>query len=155
MKSMNINTCLCVFINPFAQAGYDTRSVFKWRLTGLNLEFSFSYTGCRNKFIEPRLPYYSLIAGERIVRFIPFPRMLVQCKMQTASSKIWTRFAGHIFNVDNHYTTGASYLCIWVCVFVYVCVYVCVIVCMCVCVCVCICVCVCMCVYVCVCVCGS
>ena len=28
--------------NPSAQAGYDTRSIFKWSLTGLNSEFSFS-----------------------------------------------------------------------------------------------------------------
>ena len=28
--------------NPSARAGYDTRSIFKWSLTGLNSEFSFS-----------------------------------------------------------------------------------------------------------------
>ena len=28
--------------NPSARAGYDTRSIFKQSLTGLNLEFSFS-----------------------------------------------------------------------------------------------------------------
>ena len=28
--------------NPSTQAGYDTRSIFKRSLTGLNLEFSFS-----------------------------------------------------------------------------------------------------------------
>ena len=32
-----------IFTNPSAQAGYDTRSIFfKWSLTGLNSEFSFS-----------------------------------------------------------------------------------------------------------------
>ena len=31
-----------LFTNPSARAGYDTRSIFKWSLTGLNLEFSFS-----------------------------------------------------------------------------------------------------------------
>ena len=31
-----------IFTNPSAPAGYDTRSVFKRTLTGLNLEFSFS-----------------------------------------------------------------------------------------------------------------
>ena len=30
------------FTNPSAQAGYDTRSIFKQSLTGLNSEFSFS-----------------------------------------------------------------------------------------------------------------
>ena len=31
-----------LFTNPFARAGYDTRSIFKRSLTGLNSEFSFS-----------------------------------------------------------------------------------------------------------------
>ena len=31
-----------IFTNPFAQAGYDTRSIFKRSLTGLNSEYSFS-----------------------------------------------------------------------------------------------------------------
>ena len=31
-----------LFTNPSARAGYDTRSIFKRSLTGLNLEFSFS-----------------------------------------------------------------------------------------------------------------
>ena len=31
-----------IFTNPSARAGYDTRSVFKQSLTGLNSEFSFS-----------------------------------------------------------------------------------------------------------------
>ena len=40
--------CVCVFVwviiftNPSARAGYDTRSIFKRSLTGLNSEFSFS-----------------------------------------------------------------------------------------------------------------
>ena len=31
-----------IFTDPSAQAGYDTRSIFKQSLTGLNSEFSFS-----------------------------------------------------------------------------------------------------------------
>ena len=31
-----------LFTNPSARAGYDTRSIFKQNLTGLNSEFSFS-----------------------------------------------------------------------------------------------------------------
>ena len=31
-----------LFTNPSARAGYDTRSIFKRNLTGLNSEFSFS-----------------------------------------------------------------------------------------------------------------
>ena len=45
-----------IFTNPSARAGYDTRSIFKWSLTGLNSEFSFSKTS---------LPYYlPLLEGE-------------------------------------------------------------------------------------------
>ena len=33
---------LLLFTNPSARAGYDTRSIFKQSLTGLNSEFSFS-----------------------------------------------------------------------------------------------------------------
>ena len=33
---------ITIFTNPSARAGYDTRSNFKWSLTGLNSEFSFS-----------------------------------------------------------------------------------------------------------------
>ena len=33
---------LIIFTNPSARAGYDTSSIFKRSLTGLNSEFSFS-----------------------------------------------------------------------------------------------------------------
>ena len=33
---------IIIFTNPSAQAGYDTRSIFKRSLTGFNSEFSFS-----------------------------------------------------------------------------------------------------------------
>ena len=35
-------TLMVLFTNPSARAGYDTRSIFKRSLTGLNSEFSFS-----------------------------------------------------------------------------------------------------------------
>ena len=73
------------FTNPSAQAGYNTRSIFKWSLTGLNSEFSFSLTSCLNKAEESSLYYYLPIAGGRIIRFIPFPRVLVLCAMQSVS----------------------------------------------------------------------
>ena len=92
--------------NPSARAGYDTRSVFKRSLTGLNSEFFFSYTSCLTKAEEPSLPYYLPIAGGRIIEFIPFPRVLVLCEMQLASSRIWTRVAVSISYDDNDYTTG-------------------------------------------------
>ena len=68
-----------IFTNPSTRAGYDTRSIFKHSLTGLNSEFSFSQTSCHTKAKEPSLPYYLPIAGGRIIGFIPFPRVLVLC----------------------------------------------------------------------------
>ena len=94
--------------NPSARAGYDTRSIFKRSLTGLNSEFSFSSTSCLTKAEEPSLPYYLPIAGGRIIGFIPFPRVLVLCEMQSVSFRIWTRVAVSISYDDNHYTTGTS-----------------------------------------------
>ena len=94
--------------NPFARAGYDTRSVFKRSLTGLNSEISFSKTRSLTKAEEPSLPYYIPIAGGRIFGFIPFPRVLVLWEMQSVRSRIWTRVAVSISCDDNHYTTGTS-----------------------------------------------
>ena len=97
-----------LFINPSALVGYDTRSIFKRSLTGLNLEFSFSLTSCLTKAEEHSLPNYLPIAGGRIIGFIPFPRVLVQYEMQSISSRIWTRVAVSISYDDNHYTTGTE-----------------------------------------------
>ena len=57
---------------------------------------------------EPSLSYYLPIAGGRIIGFIPFPRVLVLCEMQSVSSRIWTRIAVFISYGDNDYTTGTS-----------------------------------------------
>ena len=97
---------LPLFTNPSAQAGYDTRSIFKQSLTSLNSEFSFFYTSCLTKAEESSLPYYLPIAGGRIIGFILFPRVLVLCEMQSVSSRIWTRVAMSISYDNNHYTTG-------------------------------------------------
>ena len=77
-----------VFTNPSVQAGCDTRLIFKQSLTGFNSEFSFSLSGYLTKSQEPSLPYYLPVAGGRIIGFIPFPRVLALCEMQSASSKI-------------------------------------------------------------------
>ena len=55
---------------------------------------------------EPSLSHYLPIAGGRIIGFIPFPRVLVLCEMQSVSSRIWTRIAVFISYGDNDYTTG-------------------------------------------------
>ena len=77
-----------IFTNPSAWGGYDTRSIFKRSLTGLNSEFSFSLTSCLTKAEERSLPYYLPIARGRIIGFIPFPRVLVLCEMQSVLSRI-------------------------------------------------------------------
>ena len=103
-----IDIIFLLFTNPSARAGYDTRSIFRRSLTGLNSEFSFSYTSCLTKAEEPSLSYYLPIAGGRIIVFIPFARVLVLCEMQSVSSRIWTRIAVFISYDDNDYTTGTS-----------------------------------------------
>ena len=62
---------------------------------------------------EPSLSYYLPIAGGRIIGFIPFPRVLVLCEMQSVSSRIWTRIAVFISYGDNDYTTGTSQTVWW------------------------------------------
>ena len=84
--------------------------IFKRSLTGLNSEFSFSKTSCLTKAEEISLSYYLPIAGGRIIGFIPFPRVLVLCEMQSASSRIWNRVAVSISYDDNHYTTSTLLL---------------------------------------------
>ena len=42
MGKIELNCVFIIFTNPSARAGYDTRSIFKQSLTGLNSEFSFS-----------------------------------------------------------------------------------------------------------------
>ena len=42
MRGKYFKTNSYIFTNPSARTGYDIRSIFKWSLTGLNSEFSFS-----------------------------------------------------------------------------------------------------------------
>ena len=102
---------IIMFTNPSARAGYDTRSIFKQSLTGLNSVFSFSMTSCHTNAEELSLSYYLPIAGGRIIGFIPSPRVLVQCEMQSVSSRVWTRVAVPISYDDNHFSTGTSFFC--------------------------------------------
>ena len=102
LSSYVLNSTITTFTNPSAWAGYDTRSFFKRRLTGLNSEFSFSLTSCLTKAEEPSLPYYLPIAGGGIIGFIPFPKVLVLCEMQSVSARIWTCVAVSISYDDNH-----------------------------------------------------
>ena len=108
-KKLMLSITRCYFIigvsylpNPSTRAGYDTRSIFKRSLTGLNSEFSFSETSYLTKAEELSQPYYLPIPGGRLFGFISFPRVLVPCKMQSVLSRVWSRVAVSIFNDDNH-----------------------------------------------------
>ena len=104
-----------VLNNLTIRAVWDTRSVFQRSLTGLNSQFSFSYTGCLTKAKEPSLPYYLPADGGKIIAYIPFPKLLTLCEMQTASTVIWTRVTVSIFYDDSNDPT-AQWLCVCVCV---------------------------------------
>ena len=41
LTDFSLENGLIIFTNPSTRAGYDTRSIFKLSLTGLNSEFSF------------------------------------------------------------------------------------------------------------------
>ena len=81
-------------------------------------------SSCLTKAEEPSLSYYLPIAGGRIIGFIPFPRVLVLCEVQSVSSriwhKVWTRVAVSNSYDDNNYTTGTSRF-IWL--YMFSCVY--------------------------------
>ena len=99
-----------IYLTPLLGQDMTQGQFFKRSLAGLNSEFSFSQTSCLTKAEEPSLPYYLPIAGGRIIGFIPFPRVLVLCEMQSVLSKNWTRIVVSISCDDNHYTTGTSIL---------------------------------------------
>ena len=104
---------VCAFTSPSTWAVSDTRSIFKWCLTGLNSEFSFSLTGCIVKAEEPNLSYYLPIAGEKIIRFIHFPRVLA-CEMQAVSLRIWTCVTVSISYDVNHHITAHTHKQHWI-----------------------------------------
>ena len=96
LKPFFLHTCIFIsygYSTFDKEAWCDKRSVFEWSLTDLNLEFAFSLAGCHTKIKEFRLPYYLPIVGGRIVGCIPFSMLLALCKMQTTSSRTWTRIA--------------------------------------------------------------
>ena len=82
-------------------AGWDLNSTKNLNLTGLNSEFSFSEAGHYTKVKEYSLPYYLPIAERRIVRFIPFSKIIALCEMQIALSRVWTRVTMSISNDNN------------------------------------------------------
>ena len=100
-KSVKFNMKILVLTDPSTRTGSDIRSILTQSITGLSPDFSFSLTGCLTKVKESSLPYYLPIGGRRITGFIPFPRVLAFCEMQSATSRLRTRVAVFISYNDN------------------------------------------------------
>ena len=77
-----------IYLTPTLGQDMTQGQFFKRSLTGFNSEFSFSKTSCLTKAEEPSLSYYLPIAGRKIIGFIPFPRVLVLCEIQSTSFRI-------------------------------------------------------------------
>ena len=97
-----------IFTDPSARAGYDTRSIFKRSLIGFEFRVFLLLDKLPHQMKNLVCPTILPLAGGRIIGFIPFPRVLVLCEMQSVSSRIWTRVAVSISYHDNHYATGTS-----------------------------------------------
>ena len=82
-------------------------------LTISNSEFPFSYPRpvAIPRLKSPVWPTILPIAGGKIVGFIPFPRVLMLCEMQTASSRIWTHFTESISYDDIHNQNAEECIC--------------------------------------------
>ena len=102
-----LHVCLYIYLsNSSARMRWDSRLSFKMSLTDVNLEFSFSYTGCHTKVKKPSLPCYLPLTGRRIARFIPFSRVLALCEMLTALTWIRTWDSIYMLNADSHCSTS-------------------------------------------------
>ena len=75
-----------------------------WTRVAVSISYEDNHFTTGTSNIEPSLSYYLPIAWGRIIGFIPFPRVLVLCEMQSVSSSIWTRVAVSISYDDNHFT---------------------------------------------------
>ena len=98
-----IHLCCCIHIYPTPPLRQDaTQGQF---LSGFKQVWVQSFLFPR-LVASPRLKNLVCatilpIAGGGIIGFIPFPRLLVQCEMQSASSRIWTRVVVSI-SYDNN-----------------------------------------------------
>ena len=105
----SVEIIVYIYSIPFPPARYDTKSIFKQSLTGLNSEISFFETGCYTKIKESSQCYCLPIVGERIDECIPCWRVLALHEMQTALAKIWTQIAIFIAYNNNHYSMSRNY----------------------------------------------
>ena len=61
--------------------------IFKWSFAGLKLVFTFTKSSCLSKLNEPSQLNDQSSVGVKIVRFIPFLRVIALFEMKKASSK--------------------------------------------------------------------
>ena len=73
MRPLQVRVDLWVIYQLFSRVGCEIKLVFKRSLTGLNLEFASSSTGCLAQAKESSRPNYLPITGGWIIEFIPFP----------------------------------------------------------------------------------
>ena len=109
---IHIHTCV------FTNTPNISRSIFKWSLTSLNSDFSFSYTSYHTKLKQISLSSYLPIGRRRIIESIHFPRVLVLCEMQTALSRVRTRVALSIYYDTTHYTITKIYIYIYIYIYI-------------------------------------
>ena len=95
------------------RAGCDIKSIFKRNSIGLNSEFSSPRLVAIPRLMIS-LPYYLLIAEERLIGFITFARVLALCEVQIVSFRIWTLVAVSVSYDGNHCTTNVSILISWI-----------------------------------------
>ena len=81
---------LYAFTKPFAWAGGDIGSVFKWSFNRFWIQRFPSRSVVIPRIKNSVCPTFLPITGRRIVGFIPFPRVLALCEMLIASPRIWT-----------------------------------------------------------------
>ena len=84
---------LYVFTQPLRHKQDVSKGQFLSGIQFVWIQFSLSLTSCHTTVKEPSLSYYLLMAGRRIIGFIPFPKVLVLSERQTVSSRIWTWIA--------------------------------------------------------------
>ena len=94
---------ISVFIWPLRLSKMRHQVILKQSLTG----FPSPWPVAVPRLKSPVCPTNLLLAGREIVVFVPFPRVLAQWEMKTASSRIWTRVAVFISYDGIHYPTNA------------------------------------------------
>ena len=113
LSPQRVRRCLSIFIylpNPFAQTGWDTKSILKRRLIVLNSEFSFC-TGCHTKAYELSVPDY-FTHSWRENNWIHTLPMGVSTMWNV---KKLIRVTVSISYDDIHYTASASFDCMSTC----------------------------------------